>query len=324
MTRRHQSRSQSRASSQAGSTGITTSVLVGEFSGQGENKGQGGKSRLSTNSRMKRRLLHRSMEQQLYATYSGERKSSEGEKDSTDEEGQAGADEVEVQRENGLVEPSGDDSEEATLTPWSCWSAPRALNIFVLEEVPMRQCDDSTKNNKGVLAMVRVGSTLTHGSGHGTFVVPLDSSVPPESGFSGIEFGGLAVIDGSNASTYNADTFEPSPGSDNIMAMRMMNAPEYRSTDFTMMATIPRYEEDAPKDQEGAERVCGDDHGKVDGIPVDFEQRRNSISSNLLVAGRRQVVEGAGIMQQGNVGNILRPVITHSNKRASYYNTGSN
>ncbi len=67
---------------------------------------------------------------------------------------------MEVQRENGLVEPSGDDSEEATLTPWSCWSAPRALNIFVLEEVPMRQCDDSTKNNKGMLAMVRVGSTL--------------------------------------------------------------------------------------------------------------------------------------------------------------------
>ncbi len=31
------------------------------------------------------------MEQQLYATYSGERKSSEGEKDSTDEEGWAGA-----------------------------------------------------------------------------------------------------------------------------------------------------------------------------------------------------------------------------------------
>ncbi len=49
------------------------------------------------------------------------------------------------------------------------------------------------------------------------------------------------MIDGSNASTYNAETFEPSPGSDNIMAMRMMNAPEYRSADSTMMATIPRY-----------------------------------------------------------------------------------
>ncbi len=31
------------------------------------------------------------MEQQLYVTYSGKRKSSEGKKDSTDEEGRAGA-----------------------------------------------------------------------------------------------------------------------------------------------------------------------------------------------------------------------------------------